>query len=110
MLCAVTQLFECLDGSGCPQISGDALGAPRFLQVYTGSTILRRTSVLPARRSCQRPGRRQAPPPGHRSGIEELRDGVGWTVGLAEDERYMVLTAAGDAVAYVGFGACLPAP
>ena len=39
-----------------------------------------------------------------------MRDGVGWTVALAEDERRLVLTAAGDAVAYVAFGACLPAP
>lgn len=114
MLCAVTQLFECLDGSACRQISADAVGAPRFLQVDMASERIHNPEA-PERapgsevvHSARVDGKLFLQ--GTDPGIEELRDGVGWTFALAEDERHMVLTAAGDAVAYVGFGACLPAP
>jgi hypothetical protein len=114
LLCALTQMLECVEGDACRQIDAEAIGAPRFARVDVaggrihdpeadeqapGSTVVHSARVH-GKLILQ----------GTDPGIEELRDGVGWTVAIAEDERRMVLTAAGDAVAYVAFGACLPVP
>ena len=112
LLCAVTQLIECAAGGGCGQIDPEAIGAPRFVQVDAAGERIRDPEA-----GDEAPGSTVAHSArvdgklilqGTDPGIEEVRDGVGWTVALAEDERRLVLTAAGDAVAYVAFGACLP--
>ncbi|MCF6154016.1 MAG: hypothetical protein E3K36_01950 [Candidatus Brocadia sp.] len=41
-------------------------------------------------------------------GIENVRDGVGWTAAISEDTGRAVVTASGDDVGFVIFGACLP--
>lgn len=41
-------------------------------------------------------------------GIEQVRDGVGWTAAISEDTGRAVVTASGDDVGFVVFGACLP--
>ena len=114
LLCAVTQLLECADGEACHQIDVDSIGAPRFLRVDMAGERIHNPEV-----GEQAPGSMVAHSArvdgklilqGTDPGIEEVRDGVGWTVAVAEDARRLVLTAAGDAVAYVGFGACLPVP
>ena len=43
---------------------------------------------------------------GAEDGIEGVRDGLGWSMTIAEETGKMVLTASGDAVAFVMFGAC----
>ena len=43
---------------------------------------------------------------GAEDGIEGVRDGLGWSLALAEDTGQMVLTASGDEVGFVMFGAC----
>jgi hypothetical protein len=114
VLCAVSQLFECVDGGTCQPISPEAIGGPRFLQVDTANDRIHnpeapeRAAGSEVVHSARIYGKLFLQ--GTDPGIEELRDGVGWTFALAEGERRMVLTAAGEAVAYVGFGACLPTP
>jgi hypothetical protein len=114
LLCAVTQLLECADGGACSQIDAEAIGAPRFLRIDVAGERIHNPEA-----GEQAPGSTVAHSErvdgklilqGTDPGIEEVRDGVGWTVAVAEDARRLVLTAAGDAVAYVGFGACLPVP
>ena len=41
-------------------------------------------------------------------GVEGVRDGLGWTLAIAEDTGKAVLTASGDKVGFVIFGACTP--
>jgi hypothetical protein len=45
---------------------------------------------------------------GAEDGIEGVRDGLGWTLAIAEETGNMVLTGSGDEVAFVVFGACTP--
>ena len=112
LLCALTQMLECVEGGACRQIDADAIGAPRFLRVDAAGE-----RIHDPERGERAPGSTVAHSDrvdgklilqGTDPGIDEVRDGVGWTVALAEDERRLVLTAAGDAVAYIAFGACLP--
>jgi len=47
---------------------------------------------------------------GSEDGLEEVRDGVGWTVAVSKNSGEFVLTDSGEAVAFVVFGACLQQP
>ena len=39
-------------------------------------------------------------------GIEDVRDGLGWTAAITQDSGRFVLSASGERVAFVVFGAC----
>ncbi len=41
-------------------------------------------------------------------GVEHIRDGVGWTAAISEENGRAVVTASGEDVGFVIFGACLP--
>ena len=43
---------------------------------------------------------------GAEDGRRGERDGVGWSMAVSKDRGDMVLTASGDGVAFVAFGAC----
>jgi len=45
---------------------------------------------------------------GAEDGVEGVRDGVGWTMAIAQETGKAVLTASGDQVGFVVFGACTP--
>jgi hypothetical protein len=45
---------------------------------------------------------------GAEDGYEKIRDGLGWTMAISEETGQVVLTASGDQVAFVVFGAALP--
>jgi hypothetical protein len=45
---------------------------------------------------------------GAEDGYESVRDGLGWTIAISEGTGRVVMTASGDQVAFVVFGACLP--
>ena len=114
LLCALTEVMECMDGYGCEAVEPEAIGAPRFLRVDAdgqriadpkaddqapGSTVVH-SERIDGKLILQ----------GTDPGVEDLRDGVAWAVAIAEDTGGLVLTAAGDEVAYVAFGACMPTP
>ena len=43
---------------------------------------------------------------GAQDGLENVKDGLGWTMAINDDSGEMVLTAAGDRVGFVIFGEC----
>jgi hypothetical protein len=45
---------------------------------------------------------------GAEDGYEKIHDGLGWTIAISEGSGQVVLTASGDQVAFVVFGASLP--
>ena len=45
---------------------------------------------------------------GAEDGYEKMRDGLGWTMAISEESGQVVLTASGEQVGFVIFGACLP--
>ena len=113
-LCAITQLLDCVDGDACYAIEPERIGAPRFLQVDNDGQQIR-----DPKSDHEAPGSTVAHSEridgklilqGTDPGVEDLRDGVAWSVAIVEDNGGMVLTAAGEGVAYVAFGDCLAAP
>jgi hypothetical protein len=45
---------------------------------------------------------------GAEDGYEKMRDGLGWTLAISEASVQVVLTAAGEGVAFVVLGAGIP--
>ena len=43
---------------------------------------------------------------GAEDGVEGVRDGLGWTLAIGQETGKMSLTASGDEVGFVIFGAC----
>ena len=43
-------------------------------------------------------------------GIQEVRDGVGWTAAISKETGNFMLTASGHEVAFIVYGACTPLP
>ena len=111
-LCSVATVSECLPGGICEQATAESVNAPDFLKIdlkkktVTGKVL----------------GSDELPPPskiqhsttideklflqGTDEGVEHLRDGLAWSITIDQVNGKMVLTASGDAEAFVIFGAC----
>jgi hypothetical protein len=112
LLVSVARILECTPVEGCRDVSAASAGLPQFLKIDFTKKIIR-----PARegedipdttieRSEQVDGKLILQ--GAEDGYKDLRDGLGWTLAISEDTGQVVLTASGDQVAFVVFGACLP--
>ena len=110
LMCAVIDIVECGSGGKCQELTAEDVGIPRFLKVnfkkksitatHAGgskkSTTIKNSEHIDGKLILQ----------GAEDGIEGVRDGVGWSIAIAEDTGNMVLTASGDDVGFVVFGAC----
>jgi hypothetical protein len=103
-------LVECLPGGKCQQVTAEEVGIPNFLRIDFQKEKL---SATFADGSKKRPTINNLEKidgkvilQGAEDGIEGVRDGLGWSLSIAEENGKMVLTASGDAVAFVMFGAC----
>jgi len=112
LLFSVARIMECTPVEGCKDVDAEEVGLQRFLKVDFAKKTIR-----PARggegipdtaieRSERVDGKMILQ--GAEDGYADMRDGLGWTMAIAEDSGRVVLTASGDEVAFVVFGACLP--
>ena len=110
LLCASMKVFECTAGEGCVEVLPEDINVPQFFRVdvkagsisvtradgVTKSTTIERTERVDGKLILQ----------GAEDGVKGVRDGLGWTVTIMEDTGKIILTASGDDVAFIIFGAC----
>jgi len=104
LVCAMITAFECGPDTGCEGGTPESNGLSRFLridfdkkEVYTTKHTQEQVSRI---EKVERAG-----------GVVLLsgtKNGRGWNLSLTEETGYLVLTVAGDQVAFVVFGACTP--
>ena len=86
------------------------INAPQFFRINVEARSIEVTRADGARRSTTIERTEQVDGKlilqGAEDGIEDVRDGLGWTITIGEDTGKIVLSAAGDDVAFVIFGAC----
>ena len=110
LLCAVMDIIECVPGGKCQEATAEEVGIPNFLRIDFKKQKLSATfadgskKISPIVNSEKIDGKFILQ--GAEDGIEGVRDGLGWSLSIDEDNGKMVLTASGDAVAFVMFGAC----
>ena len=110
LLCAVMDIIECVPGGKCQDVTAEEVGIPNFLRIDFKKQKLSATFA---------DGRKNTSPivnfekidgklilQGAEDGVEGVRDGLGWSLAIDEDNGKMVLTASGEAVAFAMFGAC----
>jgi hypothetical protein len=111
LLCSTATLSECIPGGICEQVTSEEVNAPDFLRI----NVKKKTITVDAA------GQQDRPPTkikssstideklflqGSDDGVEGVRDGLAWSVAIDQNSGKMVLTASGDAVGFVIFGAC----
>ena len=108
-LCATTEVMECVPVAGCQRINAAVVEAPRFIKVDVANNTLSsrfangdRTSAIQHHDTVDNKLMLQ----GVEDGRETERDGIGWTLAVAQDSGDMVLTVSGDTVGFVIFGTC----
>ena len=110
LLCAAVKVLECTAAEGCVEVLPAEVNAPQFFRIDfrantisvtradggSRSTDIERVEHVDGKLILQ----------GAEEGIEGVRDGLGWTLAIREDNGRAVLTTSGDDVAFIIFGAC----
>ncbi|MCP4623841.1 MAG: hypothetical protein GY850_09955 [bacterium] len=112
LLVSVIRAAECVPDGTCREVPLASVELPRFLKIEfskktirpaddddkTPATVIERQEVVDGKLILQ----------GAEDGYEKMRDGLGWTMAISVETGQVVLTASGDQVAFVVFGAALP--
>jgi len=110
LICAVMDLTECGPGGKCQQVTAEDVGIPLFLRINFKENKISTTHTDGTKRSSEIERSEKVDGKliiqGAEDGIEGVRDGVGWSLAIAEETGKIVLTASGDEVGFVIFGAC----
>ena len=110
LICSIMDVVECGPGGKCQQITAEEVGIPHFLRINFKDKKISATQASGDKRSTDIEKFEKVDGKviiqGAEDGIEGVRDGVGWSLAVAEDSGKMVLTASGDDAGFVIFGAC----
>ena len=112
LLISVIRVMECTPEDACREVTPATIQLPQFLKINiakktikaaaatdeTPATVIERQELVDGKLILQ----------GAEDGYDKMRDGLGWTMALSEDTGQVVLTASGDQVAFVVFGASIP--
>jgi hypothetical protein len=112
LLIAVNRVMECIPADACREVTPASVQLPQFLRIDFA-----KKAILPARAGDKYPSstieRREVVDgklilQGAEDGYDKMRDGLGWTMSISTESGQVVLTASGDQVVFVVFGAALP--
>jgi hypothetical protein len=112
LLISVIRVMECTPDGSCREVTPASIEMPQFLKIdfsnktirpaaaddKTPATTIERQEVVDGKLILQ----------GAEDGYQKMRDGLGWTMVISETTGQVVLTAAGEGVAFVVFGAGIP--
>ena len=108
ILCASLDVLECVDGRDCEMVAAEDVDAPQFITVDLKHDKLQ----------LDRAGRPQSAKLRNRESLNGklvlqgvgTETGLGWTFSVNEETGRFVLSASGDEVAFIIFGACSTLP
>ncbi len=112
LLISVIRMVECVPDGTCREVTLESVEFHQFLKIdFTKKTIrpaaaddtmpptiIERQEIVDGKLILQ----------GAEDGYEKFHDGLGWTMAISEETGQVVLTASGDQVAFVVFGASIP--
>jgi hypothetical protein len=112
LLCAPQLVIECGPGGDCEQEMAASVNLPNFFQIDFSARELsavngsenKRTSKIKSMETLDGKLFLQ----GADDGIEGVRDGLAWSISILQETGRLVMSASGENVAFVVFGACTP--
>jgi hypothetical protein len=109
---SVKTVLECAPNGKSQIITAEEIDMPQFLIIDCKKMTISPFPPIPGRRDTVIKRMEHIDGKlilqGADDGIEEVRDGVGWTAAISEDTGKTVVSAPGDDVGFVIFGACIP--
>jgi hypothetical protein len=112
LICAPSQYTECTP-SGCEQVNSSEINAPRFIKV--DAKRKRMESLQGGANAISKVDHIERIDgklilQGVEDGIEGVRDGIGYSIAIVEENGDMVMSAASEGVSFSAFGACTNFP
>jgi hypothetical protein len=112
LICAPTDVHECVRGSDCIRRTVAEVDAPDFFRIDFKKKTLTSTRQATNQRTTKIERSETVDGKlilqGVEDGRKDIRDGLGWSLSIAEPSGRMVMTASGENEAFVIFGACTP--
>jgi hypothetical protein len=113
LLFAATKVFECTPMYGCDEVTVDEIFLPQFMKINIKKKEI---SAVPSTKTPPSKIERMETVDGKlilqgaEDGRESVRDGLGWTMAIAQDSGKTTVSTSGDGVSFIVFGACTPYP
>jgi hypothetical protein len=111
LLCSITDVKECTPAGGCETRSLEDVAMPEFLKFDLSNKNVTPATPIQGRQptSIKEMERIEGKLilQGAEPGAEKVRDGLGWTAAISEENGKLIFTASGDEVAFVAFGTCV---
>lgn len=112
LLCAPQIVVECGPAGNCEQALAANVNLPNFFQIdFTAKELFavtesenKRTSRIKSMEFLDGKLFLQ----GADDGLENVRDGLAWSISISQDTGRLVFSASGENEAFVVFGACTP--
>ena len=107
LLCATTQVFQCVDGAGCSAVLPEAVGAPTFMRVNVKKKQLRVFKDAPSTKIVSVANiENRIVLQGAEDGSSDRPDGSGWTLAIESETGRFVASIAVEQASITLFGAC----
>lgn len=103
LICAAIETFECGPGGECMKGTAESINAPQFIRLDFTAKTAQATRPDGEERNSEIQSLTQNAGELILQGVQE---GLGWTLAISQENGKMSLTASGDQVAFVLFGAC----
>ncbi len=105
LICASTEAYDCGPGEDCIRGTAESIDAPQFIRLDFEQKMARATLANGEERTAKIESLTQEE---GKLILQGVQRGLGWSMTIAQENGAMTLTAAGDRMAFVIFGACTP--
>ncbi len=105
LLCASVEAYDCSAGWECFKGTSESINAPQFIRLDFEQKLARSTRLGGKERTAKIESITQE---GAKLILQGVQLGLGWSMTISQENGAMALTAAGDQVVFVIFGACTP--
>ncbi len=105
LICASMEAYDCGPGEDCLKGTAESIDAPQFIWLDFERKLTRATRANGEERTAKIESLTQEE---GKLILQGVQLGLGWSMTIAQESGAMALTAAGDRMAFVIFGACTP--
>lgn len=105
LMCASVETHDCQPGDTCIKGLAEDIDAPQFIRLDFERGVARTTRANGEERTAKI---QKSTLETGRLILQGVQQGLGWTLTISQLDGTMTLTAVGDGVAFVVFGACTP--
>ncbi len=105
LICASMEAYDCGPGEDCLRGTAESIDAAQFIRLDFEQKMARATLANGKERTTKIESLTQEE---GKLILQGVQRGLGWSMTIAQENGAMTLTAAGDRMAFVIFGACTP--